>query len=218
MAEITNISLTTIRTALNSFGTSVKGMVSPYRRTVRKPAEAATGDEFQYSDSKPRTSEQRAKSAVEKNNAANEKRLIAEINKSAEFDNIYDKLLQEYRAYSNPELNDAKFNPVSEDTVSAEYRGKQVRVKFNTLEDGSKQHQVNFNDGSKIDYVTYTNGGKRNINGEEFELPSGTVVETKSVNDRVFSQLIQLPNTQRKVVNKPEYLDKAEEIIAANGK
>ncbi len=215
MTQVQNVTLSSIRTAISNFGSSVKGMVTPYRR-VNNNKSSASGDEFQYSDSKPRTSEQRAKSAVEKNNAANEKRLIAEINKSAEFDNIYDKLLQEYRAYSNPELNDANFSPVSEDTISAQYRGKQVRVKFNTLEDGSKQHQVNFNDGSKVDYITYTNGGKRNINGEEFELPAGTIVETKSVNDRVFSQLIQLPNAQRKVVNKPEYLDKAEQIITAS--
>ena len=215
MTQVQNVTLSSIRTAISNFGSSVKGMVTPYRR-VNNNQSSATGDEFQYSDSKPRTSEQRAKSAVEKNNAANEKRLIAEINKSAEFDNIYDKLLQEYRAYSNPELNDANFSPVSEDTISAQYRGKQVRVKFNTLEDGSKQHQVNFNDGSKVDYITYTNGGKRNINGEEFELPAETIVETKSVNDRVFSQLIQLPNAQRKVVNKPEYLDKAEQIITSS--
>ena len=215
MTQVQNVTLSSIRTAISNFGSSVKGMVTPYRR-VNNNQSSASGDEFQYSDSKPRTSEQRAKSAVEKNNAANEKRLIAEINKSAEFDNIYDKLLQEYRAYSNPELNDANFSPVSEDTISAQYRGKQVRVKFNTLEDGSKQHQVNFNDGSKVDYITYTNGGKRKINGEEFELPAGTIVETKSVNDRVFSQLIQLPNAQRKVVNKPEYLDKAEQIITAS--
>ena len=160
MTQVQNVTLSSIRTAISNFGSSVKGMVTPYRR-VNNNQSSATGDEFQYSDSKPRTSEQRAKSAVEKNNAANEKRLIAEINKSAEFDNIYDKLLQEYRAYSNPELNDANFSPVSEDTISAQYRGKQVRVKFNTLEDGSKQHQVNFNDGSKVDYITYTNGGKR---------------------------------------------------------
>ena len=90
---------------------------------------------------------------------------------------------------------------------------KQVKIKCNVLEDGSKQQEIYFDDGSQIKYITFTKGGKMKINGDEFEMPEGTVVETKSVNGRVFSQLIQTPDMQRNVINKPEYLDRAAESL-----
>ena len=44
-------------------------------------------------------------------------------------------------------------------------------------------------------------------------MPAGTILEVKSVNGRVFSQLIQTSDMKINVVNKPEIIDKAEEIL-----
>ena len=125
------------------------------------------------------------------------------------------RLLQEYEAYKNPALNDLTFTPVSADTVSASYKGKQVEIKCKVLENGSKQYEINFEDGSKMSYVLFSKGGTTNINGEEFEMPNGTILETKSVNGRVFSKLIQTPDMRRDVINMPEILGKAEQILNA---
>jgi hypothetical protein len=136
-------------------------------------------------------------------NSAN--RLIAEINRSAEPDSsFYEMLLPGYAAYKNPELSDLNFLP--ENMISATYKGKPVQIKISGIDDEKEVQEINFIDGSHICYVTFLKEGKMNINEEEFDMPTGTVVESKFVNDRMFSQLIQLPNMTRKVVAKPEYL------------
>ena len=121
--------------------------------------------------------------------------------------------MQEYNAYKNSVLDGLEFTPVSEDTVSALYKGKQVGIRCKVLEDGNKQNEINFEDGSQISYISYSQGGKINIYGEEFEVPTGTILETKSVNGRVFSKLIQTPNMQRNVVNIPEVIEQAEQAL-----
>ena len=93
------------------------------------------------------------------------------------------------------------------------YKGKKVEIKCKILDDGSKLQEVNFDDGSQIKYITFLKGGKLDINGEEFEMPVGTIVETKSANGRVFSRLIQTPDMTKKVINKPAYLDEAEKVL-----
>lgn len=92
-------------------------------------------------------------------------------------------------------------------------KGKSFKITCKILDDGNKLQEINFDDGSQIKYITFTKNGKTKINGEEFEMPEGTIIETKSVNGRVFSQLIQTPDMPRKVINKPEYLDRAEQAL-----
>ncbi len=211
--RIDNISFTDVKTTIREFGSRVSLLVPRKPRRQARWLYDDTGDEFNYSDSKPRSSEERTCTAVMKSNEANIVRLAAEINRSAEIDSVYEKLLPEYTAYINPELNDLV--SASSDVVSASYKKKPVEIKCKALDDGIRQQEISFNDGSQISYVSFSNGGKMRINEEEFEMPVGTVVETKSVNGRVFSQLIQIPGMQRRVVNKPEYLDKAEQIITS---
>ncbi len=98
-------------------------------------------------------------------------------------------------------------------TKVTSYKGKKVEIKCKILDDGSKLQEVTFDDGSQVKYITFLKGGKMDINGEEFEMPVGTIVETKSANGRVFSQLIQTPDMQKKVINKPEYIDEAEKAL-----
>ena len=163
-------------------------------------------DEFTSTNSEPRSSEARTNAAVKKSNEANNNRLIAEINRSAEPDSsFYEMLLPGYAAYKNPELSDLNFLP--ENMISATYKGKPVQIKISGIDDEKEVQEINFIDGSHICYVTFLKEGKMNINEEEFDMPTGTVVESKFVNDRMFSQLIQLPNMTKKVVAKPGYLD-----------
>lgn len=163
------------------------------------------------SNQEPRSSEEKTDSAVKKANEANNNRMIAEINRSAEIDSPYAKLLTSYAAYNSPELTD--FTKASDDTVYASYKRKSVEIKFSTSEDEKKQQDVIFDDGSQINYTTYLKDGKIKLNEEEFDIPSGTVVETKYVDGRMFSKLIQLPNMQKKVANIPEYLNNAEQLL-----
>ncbi len=210
MIRIDNVSLSSVSTALRDFGTTVKNIL-PRKKKIDKQS-SGSGDKFAAnSDSEPRTEEERTRTAVMKANEANRERLVAEINRSGEIDSVYDKLLPEYSAYQNPELKD--FTPVSSDTVTALFRKKQVEIKFSTTEDDNKQQDIKFADGSQISYITFTKDGKMKINEEEFEMPEGTIIETKSINGRVISQFIQTPDIQRKVINKPEYLDEAEEVL-----
>ena len=165
----------------------------------------AADDEFTSTNSEPRSSEARTNSAVKKSNEANNNRLIAEINRSAEPDSsFYEMLLPGYAAYKNPELSDLNFLP--ENTISATYKGKPVQIKISDIDDEKEIQEINFVDGSHICYVTFLKEGKMSINEEEFDMPTGTIVESKFVNDRMFSQLIQLPDMTKKVVAKPEYL------------
>ena len=203
--------LSSDKTVLKKLMYKIKDII-PSKSENDEPA-SKTGDHFKYSDLEPRTAEDKLKRAIEKYNASNEQRLVAEINLSAEFDNAYEKLLPEYNAYKNPNFKDLTFTPVSEDTISSSYKGKPFQIRFKHLDNGNKQQDISFDDGSQIKYILFVKDGNMKIYGEEFEMPAGTIIETKSVNDRVFSQLIQTPNMQRKVINKPEYLDKAEEIL-----
>lgn len=91
---------------------------------------------------------------------------------------------------------------------------KSFKITCKILDDGNKLQEINFADGSQIKYITFTKVGKMEINGEEFEMPEGTIIETKSVKGRVFSRLIQTPDMPKTVINKPEYLDKAEQVLA----
>ena len=113
----------------------------------------------------------------------------------------------------NPDFGDLTFTPISANTATAIYKGKPVEVRCKILNDGNKQPKIKFEDGSRIKYITFSNDGEMKINGEEYEMPAGTIVEIKSVNDRVFSQLIQTPEMQRQIINKPEYLDNAEQVL-----
>ena len=199
---IEKVSLSNVRTALREFGSTVKSIV-PFKHTKQLNFHE---DEFHRSDSEPRSSEERTNTAVIKYNEANKDRLVAEINRSGEIESVYDKLLPEYAAYQNPALTD--LTAVSADTFSASNRGNPVEIKYKALENGNLEYKINFGDGSQINYVSFSKSGKMEIYGEEFKMPRGTVVETKSANGRMFSQLIQLPRMQRNIINKPEYLDK----------
>jgi len=150
--------------------------------------------------------------AVRKFNASNEQRIIAATNLFAEFDNDY-KLLQEYSAYKTPDFKDAEFTRISSDTISTAYKGKPVEIKLSTQNNGNELREINFKDGSQISYVTFSDGEKMGINGEEFEMPAGTVLETRSVQGKVFSRLIQTPDMLGKIVNMPEELNDIEQRI-----
>ncbi len=212
MIRIENVSLSPVRTAIEKFATNVKKTL-PYNRENKNPSDSKN-DEFTHSDPNSVSEQKRTEAAIKKSNSDNEQRIAAEINISADLNNnYYDKLLQLYRAYNNSDLKGLTFTPVSEDTAIATYKGKNIEIKSTILEDGNKQQEINFDDGSHISYLTFTNGGKMKINEEEFQLPAGTIVETKSVNGRVFSKLIQSPDEQKKVVNLPEYLTDAEHAL-----
>lgn len=213
MNRIENVSLSPVKTAITNFlGSTVKRIV-PYNKENTNQTSGGTGDGFNYSDSTPLPSDKRTKNAIVKSNEANKERLTAETNRSGEIDSVYEKLLPEYNAYKNPDFNDLEFTRVSDDTLSAAYKKKSFDITCKTLENGNRLQEIKFNDGSHIKYEIFAQGGKMKINGEEFEMPAGTIVETKSANDRVFSQLIQTPDMERNVINKPQYLDKAEQIL-----
>lgn len=209
MIRIDNVSFSAVGTTLKEFGATVKRIFP--RKQPKGATTGGSNDKFNRSDAEPRSEEERTRTAVIKSNEANKERLVAEINRSGEIDSIYDKLLPEYFAYQNPELAD--FTPIAADTVTTTYKKKQVEIKFSETDDGNKQQEITFSDGSKINYIIFTQNGKIKINEEEFEMPEGTIIETKTINDRIISQLTQTPDMQRKVINKPEYLEKAEEAL-----
>ena len=214
-SKITSVSSVII--AIKDFFLTLKNFI--LHKQVNKNQTPVSSNKLPSSGSEPRTQKERITAAVIKSNEANKERLIAEINRSGEIDSVYDKLLPEYSAYKNLELKDVMFTPVSSDTVNASYKGKSIEIRFYDLNDGNKLQEIKFEDGSQIGYITYINGGKIKINEEEFEMPAGTVVETKTVKidkgSRVFSQFIQIPDAQRKVINKPEYIDIAEQALKA---
>ena len=80
---------------------------------------------------------------------------------------------------------------------------------------GTQTQEINFKDGSKINYLIYSENGKMDINGEEFEMPAGTIVETKTAQNKVFSQLIQTPDMARTVVELPITPDSVKEILGS---
>lgn len=212
MDENINISMSsTISTNLNKFGLMMKKLPGSIKRKNYSPEQ---GDEFTYSGKAPLSPEKRLYAAVRKFNAANDMRIVAETNYFAELYHNYN-LLQEYNAYKNPELSDLTFIPVSEDTVSATYKKKPVEIKCMVLENGSKQYEINFEDDSRISYVLFSEGGKAEINGEEFEMPAGTILENKSVDGRVFSKLIQTPDMRREIINIPKVIGRAEQILSS---
>ena len=179
----------------------------------KNPSNKYVEDEFNRSDSEPLPQDVRVVKAANKANSENDLRLVAETNNFARLDDNYNQLLQQYKAYKNPSLENVEFNPVSEDTISGLYKGKPVEITCVMSEDGNKQQEIKFGDGSKISYVVFSEGNKMTINGEEFEMPEGTIVETKSVNGRIFSQLIQTPNMSKTVVCVPEVINTAEQIL-----
>ena len=209
--NIAAVSLSTVTTALKNFGSTVAKMV--HNKGILKDHSSKTGDEFKRSDSESRSPEEQRDAAIVKSNEANKERLVAEINRSGEIDSVYDKLLPEYNAYKNPNFKDLEFKPISANTVTAMIKGKQLEVKCKALSDNSKQYEICFDDNSQINYVTFSEGGKMKINGEEYEMPAGAITETKSVSGRVFSQLIQTPDMERSIITKPEYLQMAEQVL-----
>ena len=211
MVHIENVSLSPVKTAIENFGSRIKRKVP--LNFERKNHPTAKDDEFSRSGDEPKSADERTEAAVKKFNAANELKMVHETNFFAELDNGYDKLLQEYKAYKKPVINSETYTPISEDTVSASCNGKPAQITFKQQDDGNKSYEIMFNDGSQVNYLSFANGGKMKINGEEFEMPEGTVVETKMVKDRVFSQLIQTPYMTSNVVNMPEGLDKVEQLL-----
>ena len=199
-----------VKTALNNFGFAVKTVLR--NKIANKKQAPMEDDEFKRSDSEPLPQEVRLQAAIKKYNAANELRFVAETNYFADLDNDCN-LLQEYNAYRNPEFKDLTFSPVYANTVIASHKGKPIEIKSEILDDGTKEQEINFHDGSRIKYTTFSEGGKMEINGEEYEMPAGAIVETKSINGRVFSQLIQTPDMERNLITKPEYLDVAEQAL-----
>lgn len=119
MIRIENVSLSTQSFLKNIGGTQKrKGFKWPNKNNL-----FPKGDELKHSEAGSRSAEERTKSAVMKSNEANKERLIAEINRSGEIDSVYDKLLLEYGAYKNPEINDLVFTPISSDTIIVKYKG-----------------------------------------------------------------------------------------------
>lgn len=169
-----------------------------------------------------RSEEERTKTAVLKSNETNfDKYINPAINASAvndptkpETDVFYDRLLNLYSAYKNPEVDNMTLG--SGGVLSASYRGKSVEIRVGDIDDEKRQQEINFDDGSQVCYTTFLKDGKMTLNGEQFDIPEGTVVETKSVKGRMFSHLIQLPDMQREYFKKPEYLAEAEKILSSN--
>ena len=211
MVDIKDISVTPIESKnFNYFRSGIKQF--HYKLTHKKyPSEQA--DEFAYSGKEPTDPQKRLKSAITKFNTSNDMRLVAETNYFAEL-YLHDyMLLQEYNAYKNPELSNLTFTPTSADTVVSAYKGKPIKINYKVFEDGSKHYTINFDDNSQINYILFYKSGKMDINGENFEMPEGTILETKSVNGRVFSKLIQTPDMRKNIVSLPEVVKKAEQIL-----
>ena len=154
-------------------------------------------------------------SIIRKLNAENELTLAVVTNYCAELDNNLN-LPQMYIAYQNHKLDDLELTPTSADTVTASNKGKQIEIKYNLLDDGSKQYEINYEDGSKVKYVSFAQGSKMEINGEEFEMPEGAVLEEKSIPGKVFSKLIQTPDMRRNFINMPDILNEAEQTLKTN--
>ena len=199
----------TLKTVLCNLGLTKKKVQT---RFTNKKRFWEKDDEFEHSGSEPLPPEERLEAAVKKFNAANELKIVAETNFFAELDNDF-KLLQEYKAYKTPSLNNLEFIPISKDTVLASNNEKPIEIKFEILEDESKQYEIKFYDGSQINYVIFSEGAKMKINGEEFGMPAGACLEIKSVKGRVFSQLIQTPDMQKNVVNMPEIIGNIEQLL-----
>ncbi len=213
MVDSKNISISPIvSSALNNFTLTVKKRM-PYSFKDRPVDDGA--DEFKNSGSDPLPTSERLNAAVTKFNGGNELKIVAMTNYCAEVDNDF-KLLQEYKAFKNPSLNGLEFTPSSADTVLASYKRRPLEIKCGELDDGSNQYEINFDDGSKISYISFSNGGKMKINGEEFEMPAGTIYEERSIHGKVFSQLIQTPGMKRNIVNMPECVNEAEQTLRAH--
>lgn len=214
MVHITDVSFPCVSKALQNFGARVKGIVPKkiIDNDRNKNGNSSNPNELEHSDAQAQTPEQRTEAAVKKFNAANEQRIVAATNSFAEIDNDC-MLLQEYCAYRTASFKDTTFTPVSADTISGKYRGKQVEIKLTDNNDGTQSQEICFEDGSKITYLIYSENGKMNINGEEFEISAGTIVETKSAQGKVFSQLIQTPEMSRTVVELPISPDSVKEIL-----
>lgn len=211
MVDSKNISiLPTLKSAFGNFTSIVKKM--PCNFANKNQAKQGT-DEFKHSGSDPIPPEVRLKSTANKMNAENLGPIrVAETNYFANLDNDY-QLLQEYIAYKDPELNNLKFITATNDTVEfTSEKGKSVKIKHTILEDKSKQYEINFDDGSQITYILFSEGVKMNIYGEEFEMPDGSFTKIQSVGNRKFCQLIQVPGTSV-VINKPEIIGKVDEIL-----
>ena len=181
MVHITNVMFPHVSNALQKFGARVKGIVP--KKTIdngnNKNKNSSNPNEVEHSDIQPQTPQEKTKGAVKKFNAANEQRVIAATNSFAEIDNDC-MLLQEYNAYRTVNFKNTTFTVVSEDTISGKYRGKDVEIKLKDNDDGTQTQEINFEDGSKISYLIYSENGEMDINGEEFEMPAGTIVETKT--------------------------------------
>ena len=214
MVHITNVMFPHVSNALQKFGARVKGIVpkKPIDNGNNKNKNSSNPNEVEHSDIQPQTPQEKTDGAVKKFNASNEQRIIAATNSFAEIDNDC-MLLQEYCAYRNADFKNTTFTPVSEDTISGKYRGKDVEIKLTDNNDGKQTQEINFEDGSKISYLIYSENGKMDINGEEFEMPAGTIVETKTAQGKVFSKLIQTPDMARTVVELPIMPDSVQEIL-----
>ncbi len=214
MVHITNVMFPHVSNALQKFGARVKGIVpkKPIDNGNNKNKNSSNPNEVEHSDIQPQTPQEKTDGAVKKFNASNEQRIIAATNSFAEIDNDC-MLLQEYCAYRNADFKNTTFTPVSEDTISGKYRGKDVEIKLTDNNDGTQTQEINFEDGSKISYLIYSENGKMDINGEEFEMPAGTIVETKTAQGKVFSKLIQTPDMARTVVELPIMPDSVQEIL-----
>jgi len=178
------------------------------------PAQDNFEQKNENTNASARTNEERTTRAVINHNVLNEQKLVAATNYFAELDNEY-QLLQEYGAFRKYELDNVVFEPVSADTVSAMNGRKQVEIKCKTIDDKTKLHEINFADGSQLCYVSFLKGGKMEINGEEYDMPEGTIIEKKSVNGKVISELIQTPELQRTFIKHPGVFDKVEQVLAS---
>lgn len=201
----------TVKTAIQKFRTAVNRLPRMRSQSPERNEE----DKFEHSDSDPLPSYERFIAAVKKFNARNEDRLAYVTNYCAELDNNLN-LPQMYSAYQNLELGGLELTPTSENTVQTSYKGKQIEIKYSLLDDGSKQYEINYEDGSKVKYVSFAQGSKMEINGEEFEMPQGTVLEEKSIPGKVFSKLIQTPDMRRNFINMPDILKEAEQTLKTN--
>lgn len=202
----------TVKTAIQKFRTAVNRL--PHMQSNKHPG-SNEEDQFVHSDSDPLPSYERFIAAATKFNAGNEPLLAYVTNYCAEFNNDL-KLLQMYRAYQSPQLDGLELTQTSENTVQTSYKGKQIEIIYSLLDDGSKQYEINYEDGSKVKYVSFAQGSKMEINGEEFEMPQGTVLEEKSIPGKVFSKLIQTPDMRRNFINMPKILNEAEQTLKTN--
>ena len=202
----------TVKTAFQNFRTAVKRL--PHMQS-NKSHKTDENDAYMSSGEDPLPPDKRLRAAATKLNAENELTLAVVTNYCAELDNNLN-LPQMYSAYQNYKLDDLELTPTSENTVQTSYKGKQIEIKYSLLDDGSKQYEINYEDGSKVKYVSFAQGSKMEINGEEFEMPQGAVLEEKSIPGKVFSKLIQTPDMRRNFINMPDILNEAEQTLKTN--